>query len=44
MDPDQGSQFTSFCWTDRLKQAKAKISMDGKAPYLDNIFIERGGR
>ena len=37
----QGSQFTSFDWTDRLKQAKTKISMDGKARYLDNIFIER---
>ena len=37
----QGSQFTSFDWTDRLKRAKTKISMDGKARYLDNIFIER---
>ena len=35
------SQFTSFDWTDRLKRAKTKISMDGKARYLDNIFIER---
>ena len=26
---------------DRLKRAKTKISMDGKARYLDNIFIER---
>ena len=41
MNTDQGSQFTSFDWTDRLKRAKAKISMDGKARYLDNIFIER---
>ena len=32
----QGSQFTSFDWTDRLKRAKTKISMDGKARYLDN--------
>jgi putative transposase len=37
----QGSQFTSFDWTDRLKRAKTKISMDGKSRYLDNIFIER---
>ena len=37
----QGSQFTSFDWTDRLKRAKTNISMDGKARYLDNIFIER---
>jgi|GEM_PF-2704864 len=41
MNTDQGSQFTSFDWTDRLKRAKTKISMDGKARYLDNIFIER---
>ena len=41
MNTDQGSQFTSFDWTDRLRRAKTKISMDGKARYLDNIFIER---
>jgi putative transposase len=41
MNTDQGSQFTSFNWTDRLKQARTKISMDGKARYLDNIFASR---
>ena len=41
MNTDHGSQFTSFDWTDRLKRSKTKISMDGKARYLDNIFIER---
>jgi putative transposase len=41
MNADQGSQFTSVYWTDRLKRAKTKISTDGKARYLDNIFIER---
>lgn len=41
MNTDQGSQFTSFDWADRLKRAKTEISMDGKARYLDNIFIER---
>ena len=41
MNTGQGPQFTSFDWTDRLKRAKTKISMDGKARYLDNIFIER---
>ena len=40
MNTDQGSQFTSFDWTDRLRRAKTKISIDGKARYLDNIFIE----
>ena len=29
MNTDQGSQFASFDWTDRLKRAKTKISMDG---------------
>ena len=29
MNTDQGSQFTSCDWTDRLKQARIKISMDG---------------
>ncbi|QRZ12938.1 transposase family protein [Paracoccus methylovorus] len=38
---DQGSQFTSFAWTDRLKRIGARISMDGKGRCLDNIFIER---
>ncbi len=37
----QGRQFTSLDWTDRLKRAKTKISMDGKARYLHTIFIER---
>ena len=41
MNTDQGSQFTSFNWTDRLKRAKTKILMDSKVRYLDNIFIER---
>ena len=41
MNTDQGSQFASFDWTDRLKRAKTKISMDGKARYLDKVFIER---
>ena len=38
---DQGSQFTSFAWTDRLKQAGIRISMDGKGRCIDNVFIER---
>ena len=41
INSNQGSQFTSFDWTDRLKRAKTKISMDGKARYLDKVFIER---
>jgi len=41
MNTDQGSQFTSFAWTDRLKRVGTRISMDGKGRCLDNIFIER---
>lgn len=41
MNTDQGSQFTSFAWTDRLRRASVRISMDGKGRFLDNIFVER---
>ena len=30
MNTDQGSQFTPFAWTDRLKRLGTRISMDGK--------------
>ena len=38
---DQGSQFTSFAFTDVLKAAEIRISMDGRGRVFDNIFIER---
>ena len=38
---DQGSQFTSNCFTDILKDKDIQISMDGKGRCYDNIFIER---
>jgi putative transposase len=41
MNTDQGSQFTSFAWTDRLRRSGVRISMDGKGRFLDNIFVER---
>ncbi|WP_425358950.1 IS3 family transposase [Antarcticimicrobium luteum] len=41
MNTDQGSQFTSFAWTDRLRRSSVRISMDGKGRFLDNIFVER---
>lgn len=41
MNTDQGSQFTAFAWTDPLRRAGVRISMDGKGRFLDNIFIER---
>ena len=38
---DQGSQFTSFPFTQSLKDAGVKISMDGKGRWMDNVMIER---
>ncbi|WP_159587799.1 IS3 family transposase [Chelativorans xinjiangense] len=38
---DQGSQFTSFAFTSRLKDAGIRISMDGRGRWMDNVFIER---
>jgi putative transposase len=38
---DQGSQFTSFAFTNTLKVAGIRISMDGRGRWMDNVFIER---
>ena len=38
---DQGCQFTSEEWTERLKELEVKISMDGRRRWMDNVFIER---
>jgi len=38
---DQGCQFTSEAFTDRLKSHDIAISMDGRGRALDNIFVER---
>jgi putative transposase len=38
---DQGAQFTSDAFTDALKQADIRISLDGKGRWVDNVFIER---
>jgi putative transposase len=38
---DQGSQFTSSSFTQALKDAEVKISMDSKGRWMDNITIER---
>lgn len=38
---DQGSQFTSTLFTNRLLDNQILISMDGKGRALDNIFVER---
>ena len=41
MNTDQGSQFTSLEFTETLKEAGVRISMDGRGRWMDNIFIER---
>jgi putative transposase len=38
---DQGSQFTSSAFTETLKEAQVKISMDGRGRWVDNVMIER---
>jgi len=38
---DQGSQFTSDDFTQVLKDAEVKISMDGRGRWIDNRMIER---
>lgn len=38
---DQGSQFTSQPWVEALEEAGARISMDGRGRWMDNVFIER---
>ena len=38
---DQGAQFTSSEFTERLKAHQILISMDGRGRALDNAFIER---
>ena len=38
---DQGSQFTSKVFTQKLKEQEIQISMDGRGRVFDNIFTER---
>ena len=37
---EQGSQFTSFAFTNVLRENGIRISMDGRGRWLDNVFIE----
>lgn len=41
INSDQGCQFTSEAWIERLKMLGIGISMTGKGRCLDNIYIER---
>jgi putative transposase len=38
---DQGCQFTSKEWTERIVELEISISMDGKGAWLDNVIVER---
>jgi len=38
---DQGAQFTSAAFTERLENVGVSISMDGRGRWLDNVFVER---
>ena len=38
---DQGSQFTSRQFTERLLAKEVRVSMDGRGRALDNVFVER---
>ena len=41
LNSDQGSQYTSFAWTNYLEKHDIRISMDGKGRATDNAWIER---
>lgn len=41
MNTDQGAQFTSREFTNKLKDHGVAISMDGKGRAIDNVMIER---
>ena len=38
---DQGSQFTSRQFTEKLLSRGVRVSMDGRGRALDNVFVER---
>ena len=38
---DQGAQFTSAAFSDKLEAAGVRISMDGRGRWLDKVFVER---
>ncbi len=41
LNTDQGAQFASDAFTNRVLGAGIRFSMDGRGRYLDNILIER---
>jgi len=41
INSDQGCQFTSDNWVNKLVRCNIKISMDGKGRWADNVYVER---
>ena len=41
LNTDQGSQFTSPRFVEVVQAAGARVSMDGRGRWMDNVFIER---
>ncbi len=41
LNTDQGCQFTSSVWIERVESAGIRVSMDGRGRWADNILIER---
>ena len=41
VNTDQGSQFTVTAFTEVVLSSGAKLSMDGRCAWRDNVFIER---
>jgi len=41
VNTDQGSQFTAQDFVDAVQNAGAKLSMDGRGAWRDNVFVER---
>ena len=41
VNTDQGSQFTAQDFVDAVKGSGAKLSMDGRGAWRDNVFVER---
>jgi len=41
LNTDQGSQFTSTAWIERVEESGARVSMDGRGRWADNIYSER---
>jgi transposase InsO family protein len=41
VNTDQGSQFTAQDFVDAVHGASAKLSMDGRGAWGDNVFVER---